>query len=188
MTDTAIFAFARADDDVVNIRTTQIDGEPWFVAADVCRALNLRPDTVRTTGKGARALQPAETQVLVKTRDPVTSLPEGLFRQNDYRLRMLSESGLYKLIMRSDKAEAVVFQNWVTQEVLPSIRKTGKYALADHGREAMPLPMDIAEELSWLQQRRSLLGSIIRADIYKRESLGNPPVGGLRSSWRCPRD
>ncbi|WP_313472338.1 hypothetical protein [Brevundimonas sp.] len=40
----------------------------------------------------------------------------------------------------------------MTGEVLPSIRKTGKYALADHGREAMPLPMDIAELQSWFQK------------------------------------
>lgn len=58
---------------------------------------------------------------------------------------IVSESGLYKLIMRSDKKEALVFQHWIASEVLPSIRKTGKYALADHGREAMPLPIDIAE-------------------------------------------
>lgn len=64
---------------------------------------------------------------------------------NASSLTAISESGLYKLIMRSDKDEAVTFQNWVTREVLPSIRKTGKYALADHGREAMPLPIDIAE-------------------------------------------
>lgn len=50
--------------------------------------------------------------------------------------------------MRSDKAEAVVFQDRIASEVLPSIRKTGKYALADHGREAMPRPMDIAEALN----------------------------------------
>ncbi len=40
---------------------------------------------------------------------------------------MVSESGLYKLIMRSDKPQAKPFQDWVTQEVLPSIRKTGSY-------------------------------------------------------------
>ncbi len=41
----------------------------------------------------------------------------------------ISESGLYKLIMRSDKPEAVEFQNWVTREVLPAIRNTGGYLL-----------------------------------------------------------
>jgi prophage antirepressor-like protein len=51
---------------------------------------------------------------------------------------IISESGLYKLIMRSDKAEAREFQNWVTKEVLPSIRQTGCYAL-EQGQE-MPLP------------------------------------------------
>ncbi|MBD7942150.1 BRO-N domain-containing protein [Brevundimonas guildfordensis] len=137
---------ARATVDVVNIRTTMIDGDPWFVAADVCRALGLRPDA----SKDSR-IEPTEFVVIAKQRDLTPSLL-GLFQGTNHKLRLLSESGLYKLIMRSDKAEAVVFQNWVTQEILPSIRKTGKYAPADHGREALPLPMDIAEAQSWFQK------------------------------------
>ncbi|KTE76956.1 hypothetical protein ATE59_08650 [Sphingopyxis sp. A083] len=43
----------------------------------------------------------------------------------------VTESGLYKLIMRSDKPEAVEFQNWVTREVLPAIRRTGGYVMKD---------------------------------------------------------
>ncbi|MFN3807146.1 Bro-N domain-containing protein [Asticcacaulis sp.] len=46
-----------------------------------------------------------------------------LFRKNDSALTAISESGLYKLIMRSEKAEAVVFQNWIAEEILPSIRR-----------------------------------------------------------------
>lgn len=53
---------------------------------------------------------------------------------------LISESGLYKLIMRSDKESARPFQDWVTKEVLPSIRKTGAYALADHGRTECGTP------------------------------------------------
>jgi prophage antirepressor-like protein len=126
----------------VNIRTTLIDGEPWFVAADVCRAPGLRADA----SKDSR-IMPTEFQVVVKQRDLTPSLL-GLFRGTDHRLRLLSESGLYKLIMRSDKAEALAFQHWIASEVLPSIRNTGSYALADHGREAMPLPLNIAEAIA----------------------------------------
>lgn len=59
----------------------------------------------------------------------------GLFAGNIGHLTLISESGLYKLIMRSDKDSARPFQDWVTKEALPSIRRTGSYALADHGRE-----------------------------------------------------
>jgi prophage antirepressor-like protein len=51
---------------------------------------------------------------------------------------LVNESGLYKLAARSDKPQAKLFIDWVTREVLPSIRKTGTYALADHGRDQMP--------------------------------------------------
>ncbi len=148
ITDTAIFSFARAADDVVDIRTATIDGEPWFVAADVCRALNL--PVGGAAGGASRYLGRLDAhERRVVRRGEANGSP--LFgNSNAPSLTLINESGLYKLIMRSDKAEAVVFQNWVTQEVLPSIRKTGKYALADHDREALPLPMDIAEELSWL--------------------------------------
>lgn len=145
MTDTAIFTFTRAADDVVDIRTALIDGEPWFVATDAGRALGLQ--------MGRQGVSTYLTRLDAHERRTVrraTDTPE-LFRGIAPQVQsviIIIESGLYKLIMRSDKAEAVVFQNWVTQEVLPSIRKTGKYALADHGREAMPQPMDIAEALA----------------------------------------
>ncbi len=65
-------------------------------------------------------------------------------------MRVVSESGLYKLIMRSAKAETVDIQNWVTREVLPSIRRTGGYLLNEHAREtgtkeAMPVPAAFME-------------------------------------------
>ncbi len=146
MTDTAIFAFSRAADDVVNIRTTSIDGEPWFVASDVLKARAIDPavssQAYRRLSAEEKTYRPRATVGMAPGRDVV----------------LVSEPGLYKLIMRSDKQEAVVFQHWIASEVLPSIRKTGKYALADHGREAMPLPMDIAEaeSTSLLMERPTL--------------------------------
>lgn len=145
------FAFQPAGrDEPVNIRTAVIDGEPWFVSSDVCRALGLRADAAKDSRIAAN-----EQRLLTKTRGQAPSLP-GLFQGTDYRLRLLSESGLYKLIMRSDKKEALAFQHWLAATVLPSIRKTGGYLLNEaaretaqaDNREAMPLPMDIAEALS----------------------------------------
>lgn len=123
-----------------------IDGDPWFAAADVCRALgSISTQGHVNTTMATRLLTAAEVQKVATNRI-------GGFPAKVKAVICVSESGLYKLIMRSDKPEALVFQNWGTQEVLPSIRKTGKYALADHGREAMPLPMDMAEPQSWFQK------------------------------------
>lgn len=147
MTDTAIFAFARAADDVVNIRTATIDGEPWFVAADVCRALGLSTTNGVSNHLLKLTAEERQTRRAGEFAHEAASGSKGGLRPNT-KLTAISESGVYKLTMRSDKDEAVAFQHWIATEVLPSIRKTGKYALADHGREAMPLPMDIAEALA----------------------------------------
>jgi len=98
-----------------DVRVIEIDGAPWWVAADVCRCLGMHLD--------ARG----HPNVTVATRS--LSPDEGRLYQiqtaaNAYRLKVISESGLYKLIMRSDKPEAREFQDWVTREVLPAIRKT----------------------------------------------------------------
>ena len=55
-------------------------------------------------------------------------------------MMLISESGLYTLIMRSNKPEAKVFRKWVTSEVLPSIRKTGCYGVTQTRNQAVMLP------------------------------------------------
>lgn len=85
-----------------------LEGTPWFVAADVCRVLGVANTTV-----SVQALDPSE-----KAKSSIGSGPAA---------NLISESGLYKLIMRSDKPQAKAFQDWVTKEVLPSIRKTGAF-------------------------------------------------------------
>jgi prophage antirepressor-like protein len=91
-----------------------IDGDPWFVAADACRALEM--DVSKGTHQHMRGLDASEKRLA--TRD--------LFRGIGHRpTTIISESGLYKLILRSDKPQAKPFQDWVTKEVLPAIRKDG---------------------------------------------------------------
>ncbi|WP_304274710.1 BRO family protein [Caulobacter segnis] len=132
------FSFQPAGrDEPVNIRTIDIETNPWFVAADVCAALDLGLKNI--TYHVAR-LDADEVRRVDRTNLGVT--------QKGRPMIVINESGLYALINRSDKPEAKVFQRWVNREVLPSIRKTGSYSLADHGREAMPLPMDIAEAMA----------------------------------------
>lgn len=93
------------------IRTTQIGGEPWFVLKDVCDVLGLTD-----TNKISTRIDPDEL-----TR--IKFVSGGQTRE----MLCVNESGLYNVILRSDKQEAKPFRKWVTSEVLPSIRKHGAY-------------------------------------------------------------
>lgn len=88
-----------------------IDDEPWFAAPDVARALDYRTanDMTRILDEDEKGTQ------IVRT-------PGG-----DQEVSVISESGLYSAILRSRKPEAKKFRKWVTAEVLPAIRKTGRY-------------------------------------------------------------
>lgn len=96
------------------IRVSTVEGEPWFVAKDVCDALGISKyrDAVSRLDDDERG------SVLVDTLGGAQETST------------VSEPGLYKLIMRSRKPEAKAFQRWVTHEVLPAIRKTGGYIAA----------------------------------------------------------
>ena len=95
------------------VRTVQKNGEPWFVLKDVCQILSM--DTTQLK-KVADRLDPDE-----KGRNLIPT-PGG-----SQETWVINESGLYNVILRSDKPEAKPFRKWVTSEVLPSIRKTGGY-------------------------------------------------------------
>jgi len=103
-----------ASDITHTIRVVDIAGNPWFVAADLCEILGYsRTDSMlRLLAWDERGITPR----------PVCGV-DGKSRKHG----TVSESGLYKLIMRSDKPQAKDFQNWVTRVVLPAIRKDGTY-------------------------------------------------------------
>lgn len=91
---------------------TNMAGEPWFVAKDACDILGIDTNHLR------EALDD----------DEITNLRNSeVWNQPGRAPLIISEPGLYKLIMRSRKPEAKEFQRWVTHEVLPSIRKHGAY-------------------------------------------------------------
>lgn len=96
------------------IRVELVDGEPWFVAKDVCDAL-----TLENSRKATASLDDDEKGV-----SPIVT-PSGT-----QQMTIVNESGLYNLIFQSRKPEAKKFRKWVTGEVLPSIRKTGRYEAA----------------------------------------------------------
>lgn len=91
---------------------TNMEGEPWFVAKDACDILGIDTNHLRET----------------LDDDEITNLRNSeVWNQPGRAPLIISEPGLYKLIMRSRKPEAKEFQRWVTHEVLPSIRKHGAY-------------------------------------------------------------
>lgn len=113
-TELTTFTFAPAN---AQVRVVTIDGNPWFAAVDVCRCLGLaNPSNLNKTLS-------ADEQSLYRVEGQVQ-------RQAPY-FKVISESGLYKLVMRSDKPEAHKFQDWVTREVLPTIRKDGAYIMGE---------------------------------------------------------
>lgn len=110
MNDLKIFNYQENE-----VRTIIKDGEPWWVLTDVCKALELT-----TPAKVAERLDEDE-----KGMSKVHTLG------GEQEMTIINESGLYNVILRSNKPEAKDFKRWVTHEVLPSIRKHGMYAIDD---------------------------------------------------------
>lgn len=138
----------------MDVRMVMQGDEPWWVLADVCRALGLeRTDSV------ARRLDPDEKGT------HLVSTPGG-----PQEMTIINESGLYSVILRSDKPEAKAFKRWVTHEVLPSIRRTGRYELggqtapmALQGPGAAPLPLSAQSlwfTLLWLEKAQGGRGEV----------------------------
>lgn len=117
----------------VSVRTKVIDGEPWFVAKDVCMMLGIQNsrDTL------AKVLDDDEAGVAtIYTRSS-----NGV--EQNREVGIINESGLYHLIFISRKPEAKAIRRWVTGTVLPSIRRTGSYSVSNELPEStnrLPLP------------------------------------------------
>lgn len=96
-----------------DVRVIMCNGEPWFVAADVCRALDIN------NVSDAVARLDDDELTSVKT------ISGGQTRE----MNAISEAGLYALVLSSRKPEAKNFKRWLTHEVIPTIRKTGGYSI-----------------------------------------------------------
>jgi prophage antirepressor-like protein len=97
----------------LDVRIIQIDGDPWFVAGDVCEALGL---------ENSRQV----VSRLDEDEKNTVHIADG--NRGNPNQTIISEPGLYSLIGSSKKPEAQRFKRWVNHEVLPTIRKTGSYA------------------------------------------------------------
>lgn len=92
------------------IRTVILNGDPWFIAADVCKILSISNPT-DALNKGLKEFEKARLNLGLRGGDT----------------NIISESGFYTLVLRSRKSVAEPFRIWVTSEVFPAIRKTGRY-------------------------------------------------------------
>ena len=100
--------------EMTDVRCVIREDHPWFVAADVCAALDIGNVSM------AIARLDADEQALITV--------EGISRGND-QVNVVNEPGLYSLVLTSRKPEAKRFKRWITHEVLPALRKTGEYRL-----------------------------------------------------------
>ncbi len=150
-----VFSYTEAH----QIRTTVIDGEPWFVAKDVCDVLG-----IQNIRQNVKSLDDDEKMTVSQTYSHSGQRGGAQF------MTFVNEPGMYKLIFRSKKPEAKQFTRWVTHEVLPSIRKSGMY-LTDSAADAyLHNPEDfakMADRCSALERKVSAMEHVLN----KRYSL-----------------
>jgi prophage antirepressor-like protein len=118
---------------IFGVNTVRVFGtieEPWFAGIDVAICLGYSKGSDNANGaKAIRKFVSEENQKCLIDIDPVQNDHPSFKRSIQPGLKLINEFGLYELILKSKKDEAKVFQKWVTSEVLPSIRKTGKYSI-----------------------------------------------------------
>jgi len=162
------------------VRVFVLDGEPWFVAADVCRVLGI----VNPSDAIVRLDEDEVTTVNLNTLGST----EGI--RGNPNARAVSESGLYALIFTSRKPEARAFRKWVTGTVLPTLRRTGGFTLDPAAAPAMPLPAgsdmvtgidtctaaDVQTWLDLIRETRRLGGRSAGLRLWAQSPL--PPIDG----------
>lgn len=141
MNDLQLFKFENKD-----VRALQIDGEPWFVGKDVAKILGYSNPSkavsihVDNEDKKSEMLPHSQNGNLV-TKSKTT---------------LINESGLYSLILSSKLPSAKEFKHWITSEVLPQIRKTGKYAPKPLSREEL-LAKAVLEADTMIKEQKELI-------------------------------
>lgn len=138
------------------VRTVQVNGEPWFVLADVCKVLE-----ISNSRNISSRLEPDEKGVtLVDTLG------------GTQQMTIINESGLYAVVLRSDKPQAKPFRKWVTSVVLPSIRKHGAYMTDQALEKALTNPdflIQLATQLKTEQEQRRRLETTVAAQSKQME-------------------
>ena len=138
------------------VRVVDVNGEPWFVARDVCECLELT-----NTSQTLSYLDDDEKGIT--TNDTPGGMQE---------MSIISEAGLYSLILRSRKPEAKEFKRWVTHDILPSIRRAGSYGQWNLPRVPKSFP-DALRMIADIEEEKQL--ALEQRDYYKRTKaeIGN---------------
>ncbi len=155
------------------VRIVEKDGEPWFVAKDVCNILE-----IRNNRDALNCLDDDERGVAT------TDTPSG-----EQEMGIINEAGLYSLILRSRKPEAKAFKRWVTHEVLPSIRKTGAYlAPSVTAPQLKTLLSTLEQEIYRRIEAENRLARIeAHAEELARAAIPKTPFGTLSAKTGRPR-
>jgi prophage antirepressor-like protein len=146
------------------IRTVVIDGEPWWVAKDVCDVLGYK--------------NPSKAIGDHLEEDERSNVSLG--RQG--KANIINESGLYSLIVRSNKPQAKVFRKWVTSEVLPAIRKTGQYVAKQQSKQGrLAIVLEDYQAAVAMAKMIGLDGNqaFLAADKMMRNMTGISPLAQL---------
>lgn len=150
------------------IRVVEKDGEPWFVAVDVCDILGLSNPTIA-----------------VSRLDKDERAKFNLGRQGDSTI--VNEPGLYTLILGSRKPEAKAFKRWITHDIIPSIRKYGVYMTPEKLEEAICNPdtiIEICMQLKLEQERRKQVEAENRQIKPKADYFDNLVERGPNTNLR----
>ena len=149
------------------VRTLKLNGEPWFVAADVCKALELgNPSmTVERLDDDEKGISTIDTL------------------GGKQRMAIINEPGLYSLVITSRKPEAKAFKRWITHEVIPAIRKYGGYmtkSLLEQVLENPNLIYEFARRMLAEQQKNERLKQELDR-FYKQMRENNIEPGSVRA-------
>lgn len=146
-----------------NVRAVIIEGDPWFIAKDVAEALGYK-DTKKAIASHCKRAQ------LINLRDVKgEAIHPPIISAGNPNAKVIPESDVYRLIMRSRLKSAERFEDWVTEEVLPSIRKSGAFiaGVSDNKLIDSELRLEITAEFA--RKGKALLADIDRHVLY-----GNP--------------
>lgn len=131
------------------------EGEPWWVAKDICEILGVTTIQIRRLDEDEKGLRFMQTL------------------GGPQELCIINESGLYTLILRSNKPQAKPFRKWVTSEVLPSLRRSGSYAMP---KENLPATADARPSNSAYQ---ALLNFTFKQVIFNNNEDARQIIKGL---------
>jgi prophage antirepressor-like protein len=152
------------------------DDVPWWVAADVCRVLDLKNSRDAVSGLDDDEKGVADADTL---RSNVGSSDSGDIRIPNRGLGIINESGLYTLIFKSRKPEARAFKRWVTGVVLPAIRRTGMFVAAEQPAPVPTEPVPVTEAA----RLEAVQGYLFKAMVLFSTGRSTPVELNATTSW-----